>query len=281
MTYYRPLYEVVHDHIAWAQSDNPRVRLGYPMFDSRTNGVAVGEMLMFLARSGTGKTAWACNVAVANRFTPQVFFSLEMDAGKVAQRMAAIYTDVPTASIEQDITVHGDSGALEAFTRDFQKLAIIDRPGLSLKQMGDALGEITEAWGGLRPRLVIVDYLELIKAGIAADAGEGVDKVSRKAKDLAREWQVALVLLHQLKKGDGRNDWGPITRSDARYGGDTAADYTLGAYRPGMDPNSGEPMSAFYLQFLKTRASGGLHPHGAYHHWNEDTLKITPPGGAR
>ena len=127
--FYRPLYEVVNDHVAWAQSDNPRVRLGFPVFDSRTGGVALGEMMMFLARSGTGKTAWACNVAVNNRHTPQLFVSLEMDAGKVAQRMAAIYTNTPTAAIESDIINYGDSGALEAFTRDFQRLAIIDKPG--------------------------------------------------------------------------------------------------------------------------------------------------------
>lgn len=275
MSFYRPLPDIAEAHAQWAQSDDPRIPLGYPIFDKRTKGAAIGELVMFLARSGTGKTAWGCNVVVNNRRVPTVFFSLEMEARYIAQRCAAIYSNQPTEHIEQNLKNYGTDSALELFVQDFPYLAIIDQPGMGLRDMGKAIGEVTEAWGGHRPRLVIIDYLELVRAP-AMSAVEGIDTISRKLKDWTREQQVVTVVLHQLKQAESKkDDWGPVSRRDARYGGDVAADYTLAAYRPGLAPGSDYPTTDFYMQFLKTRTSGGLHPSGLWHYFDEPTLRIT------
>ena len=276
MQYATPLYETVESHRAWAAQQDARIPIGFPFFDQRTGGVALGEMMMFLARSGVGKTAWACNVAANLRRVPQVFFSLEMQGRYIAQRTAAIHCNVPTKHIEWDLRNHGESSALDQLVRDFPYLSVIDKPGMTLRQMGEALDEVSEMWRGVKPRIVIIDYLELIKAA-SMSAVEGVDGVSRKLKDFAREHDCAVVVLHQLNAAGGEG-WEPVKRTHARYGGDVAADYTLAAYRPSLKPDAYND-GGIWLQFLKTRTDGGLHPGGVWHSFDEATLRIRPPSG--
>lgn len=273
MQYATPLYETVESHREWARQADARIPIGYPFFDSRTGGVALGEMLMFLARSGVGKTAWACNVAEMARRVPQVFFSLEMQGRYIATRIAAIHCNVPTKHIEWDLRNHGQSNALDQLVRDYPYLSIIDRPSMTLRQMGEALEEVESMWIGVKPRLVIIDYLELIKSA-SMSAVEGIDGVSRKLKDFAREHDVAVIVLHQVNLQGGEG-WEPLTRRAARYGGDVAADYTLAAFRPSMKPDAVND-GGMWLQFLKTRTDGGLHPGGVWHAFDEQTLRIRP-----
>lgn len=299
MPRYRPLGAVAEEHAAWATSDDPRIPLGFWSIDQRLGGgVAQGEVLMFLAQSGVGKTAWACNVALHNRTRPVVFFSLEMDARMLLQRMAAIYCQRPTGWIEAAVRAQGHSPDMAKVVQDFPHLAIIDDPHMSLVDMGVSLDEVAEAWG-LRPRLVIIDYLELIRAkGIGP--GEKIDRVSRELKDWSRRHGVATVVLHQLNMGGGRisfssdndtygrrqeMDMGhmPVTTKSARYGGPTAADYVIGAYRPALDPKM-MPMEKqnrapeFFLQVLKIRAGGGLDLLGTRYHYDANTLRLSKWG---
>lgn len=273
MEYVVPLYETIEQHREWALRADARIPIGFPFFDIRTGGVALGEVCMFLARSGVGKTAWACNVAEMARRVPQVFFSLEMQGRFIASRIAAIHVDVPTRHIESDLKSYGESGALDQLARDYPYLSICDKPGMTLRQMGAALDELETMWLGVKPRLVIIDYMELIKSA-SMTAVEGLDAISRKLKDFARERDVAVIVLHQLNLSDSESGgWSPVRLRDARYGGPTAADYVLAGYRPSVKPGAYQD-GLIQLQFLKTRTDGGLHPGGVGHTFNEATLRI-------
>jgi len=270
-----PLYETIESHREWASKEDARIQIGYPFFDSRTGGIALGEVCMFLARSGVGKTAWACNVAEMARRVPQVFFSLEMQGRFIASRIAAIHSNVPTRHIEWDLKNHGESSALDQLHRDFPFLTIVDTPGMSLRQMGEALDEAEIMWLGVKPRLIIIDYMELIKSA-AMSAVEGLDGISRKLKDFARERDIAVVVLHQLNLSDAESGgWSPVRLRDARYGGPTAADYVLAGFRPSTKPGAYQD-GLIQMQFLKTRTDGGLHASGVGHSFDDATLRIRP-----
>ena len=87
----------------WATSGLTRVPTGYPLFDSSTNGgIAPGEVVLFLARTSVGKTWWALNmIANQDETTPMIFFSLEMHARYILQRLAGIASNPPTIDIER------------------------------------------------------------------------------------------------------------------------------------------------------------------------------------
>lgn len=290
---FRSLRQVVQEHYDWASSETFRIPLGWSFFDNATGGgCGLGEVVMMLAYSGVGKTWWACNVAVNNPNVPCVFFSLEMQARALAQRMAAVAYGIPTWDTENQVRTQGFSDGLERLVVDYPRLAIEDQPALSLSAMGDTINQVTDDWGE-PPKLVVIDYLELVKAGPALSSLEAVDRVSRALKDFAREFDVALIVLHQTNNNEAArisNDWGtrggsrvdaghqPLTRKAARFGGDVAADYTIGVYKPSLDPNMAETVRAFRehelrMQLLKNRGGNTLYLDGIEHYvdtsnWN-------------
>lgn len=279
VTYYRPLSEVTRDYVRWATSEHPRVGTGFDFFDSRTQGgCAAGEVLMFQARSGVGKTAVAGNIVAGNRHLPTVFFSLEMHARYIAMRLAAITTGTATKRIEYDLRTTGRSLALQELVELYPRLAIIDKPGMSLKEMGVACQEAAQVWQE-HPQLIVIDFLELIGGVPSLSAVEAVDKVARKVKDFAREQDAVVLLLHQVGRGEGGAGEEPLSMASGRYGGEISADYVLGAYRPCMrkgisaDDYENERWQIF-LQFLKTRGGSELHPSGFLHQFNPDTMQI-------
>lgn len=279
MTFFQPLKTTVRQYADWAQSDHPRIATGFPILDSRTSGgIAQGEVLLFMARSSVGKTAVACNM-VLNAAVPTVIFSLEMHGRYIAKRLAAIHSDVPDEGVEFDLRTTGKSEPFEKLVADYPKLTVIDKPAMSLKEMGVAMTEASEEWGET-PSLVVIDYTELIGGVPSLGAAEAVDKVCRKVKDFAREWDCALILLHQVGRGEGGAGAEPLSLTAARYGGETQADYVLGAYRPCLRLGiTQEEYLAdrwqIFLQFLKTRGGSSIHPGGLLHYFDVNSMRIS------
>ena len=295
---FKPLEESAAELTEWASGDSPRIRLGFPVIDDKTQGgPAPGELVMVLARSGVGKTSVGCNIARNVQGTPTVFFSLEMASRMLLLRMAAINTDSPTYVIEQQLRYQGSSRPVNSTVGEFPMLSICDDPAMSIKGMGNYLDDAEEVWGE-PAKLVIIDYLELIKAPLGT--GEGVatvDTVSRKLKDFARERDCVVVVLHQLSMGASKSkktpggkgnetDHGhlPVGRLDAKFGGDVAADYTLGIYRPALDPalplgDKEALKNVIKIQFLKSRGGSELDFWGEEYHYNDQSLRITSEPG--
>lgn len=278
--FYKPLKDVVREYRTWAQSDHPRIATGYPILDDRTNGgIAQGEVLLFIARSSVGKTAVALNM-ILNAHVPTVMFSLEMHGRYIAKRLAAIHSDVPDDKLEYELRTTGQSEAFERLVADYPNLAVIDKPAMSLKEMGAAMDEITHDWGQ-RPQLVVIDFMELIGGVPSFSAVEKVDTVARKVKDFAREWDTGLILLHQVGRGEGGAGAEPLSLISSRYGGEVSADYVMGAYRPCLrvgisQEQYEEERWQIFFQFLKTRGGSQLHPGGDLHFFNVNTMRISP-----
>ncbi len=245
---------------------------------------------MFISRPGVGKTWWGLNVLDANVDTPAIFFSLEMHSRYLLKRLAAIHTNTPTGHIEQSLREGGQSPAVEKTVADFTRLVLGDRPGIGIPDMLAAADDYADEFG-VRPKLVIVDYLELVQA-FGLSETESVKKLAKSLKDMAREMDAVVVVLHQVARGvsvkrrhsdQAYVDEGhrPLTKGHAMHGGEASADYMIGAFRPAMDPEMPNPErirrdNDFRLQFLKTRGDYQIDPHNAVqHHWDQPTGRIT------
>ena len=274
----RDLPEVRDELYQWATSDVVRVPMGYRFFDDRTQGgMAPGQAMILLARTGVGKTWWLINVAVNNPNVPTVFFSLEMDARYILGRVASTNTGQATNRIENTMRDIGTSPAVDSTCDDLPLLYIEDTPDIGLADMSQVLDDYRDRTGS-PARLVLVDYLELVR-NWGTTQMENVQSMARAMKVFAREHDVALVVLHQVKRGDSNAGHRPLDLTDGKFGGEESADYVLGLYKPSLNPAISQELrerldSDIRLQFLKTRTGGGIHPDGVRHHWNPDTGRI-------
>jgi replicative DNA helicase len=277
----RDLPEVKAELYRWASSDIVRVPIGYSFFDDRTQGgMAPGQVMIMLARTGVGKTWFLVNVAVNQPQIPTVFFSLEMHGRYILERLASVYSDTATTVIETGMRTHGASSAVEAAASGLPLLHIEDEPDLGLGDMTKVLDDY-ETRVGQRPRLVLIDYLELISTWGESQM-DSVQSMARALKNFAREHDVALVVLHQVKRGEANAGHKQLDLTDGKFGGEESADYVLGMYKPSLSPNVTQDIRErmekdIRFQFLKTRTGGGIHPDGVRHVWNPDTGRISEP----
>lgn len=297
------LDSVQNDLVRWATSDISRVPTGYQVVDKPTGGgPAPGELLMFIARPGVGKTFWGLNVVANNPTTPALFVSLEMHARYMLKRLAAIHTGTPTAQIEKSLREHGWSAAVDKTVQEFPKLVFWDQPGVGLPELHQMVEDYREERQE-NPKLVVIDFLELLRS-FGATETESVKRMAMELKNFAREEDVVVIILHQVARGTAIKRRGdeqayvdeghrPLTKGHAAHGGEYSADYMVGAYRPGLDPTLANIQREFVkrdfrLQLLKSRGDEEFNPNQAVQHdWDPATGRISeinyqyymPPGG--
>jgi hypothetical protein len=232
-----------------------------------------------MACSSVGKTAIGLNVVRQNPDVPAVFFSLEMSWRMLSARLVAMHTGLTTRQLETQVrsTLAIAPEALRT-AHDFPLFYCDDTPALTLVMMDRALEEATKVMG-VRPRLIVMDYLELITGAGGTNGTEQVDKVARKVRDWTRKNDVATYCLHQVGKGDGGPGAEPLDLVSGRYGGHQPFDYVVGAYAPRLE--KGITVDKFhrvkdevYLQLLKNR-NGEAMPAGQRHRLDSSTLRLS------
>lgn len=277
----KTLAEATQEYRVWATNPNPRLALGYPIIDERTNGgPALGEVVLFTARSQVGKTTFALNVIEnLGGDIPAVFFSLEMNARYLVPRLSAMHTGTPTLDIENAMRAGRVPDAVVKTVQDHPWLAVPDKPAMSLKEAAIVLKEAEDRFGK-KVKFVVFDYLELMGGTATLSTLDKIDQLTRRTKDFAREHDVVVLILHQVGRGEGGEGAEPLDIASSRYGGEVAADYVLGAYRPclrkGIDQQAYlTERWNFYMQFLKTRGGSELHPQGMLHHLDPFSMRLT------
>jgi len=199
---------------------------GYADFDSMTSGFQPGEFYVLAARPGIGKTALAlCMTArQAIQYEKSVgFFSCEMSKNMIVQRLLAITGNFnlqkvrrgyPTKTAYHKMT----DGAGQLYVK---RILINDTPGISLADLRMEARMMRRR--GIE--IIWVDYLTLIKHG---DRGmpkhEQVGEISKALKNLARELNIPVVALSQVR----RNAEGSMpSLADLRQSGEIEEDADL------------------------------------------------------
>lgn len=224
-----PMRTIVREAFAaLARGEAPggsRIFSGIPALDEALS-VSAGDLVVLAARPGMGKSAlaagWAAHVAlppvdgfdarVDNGHGASLIFSVEMDRAQVAQRLVCAQARFPLPAFRRG-DVHGPSwGELQQAAQVVQDLAcwVDDTPAPTIAHLRGSIQSVkrqlgTEPqWGGVVPlRLVVVDYLQLLKPAQrkGQNREQEVAELTRQAKELAREERVAIVLLSQLNRG--------------------------------------------------------------------------------
>lgn len=229
------LEEHIHQWRLQSQEPAQRIPLGLSSLDRAVVGVAAGEVCTLAARSGAGKSVVATQVMANNPHVPTIFLSLEMPSTQVMQRLYAQVTDRPAADVVLATMDNQLPPDIEALAEKLPLHVVVDTPAIRLTEASAYL-ENYDTYFGQRPKLVIIDYLE--ELGGMKQSGntsaEGVAAMAAAVKNWSKQEKVAVLMLHQLNQG--REIHEEPTRSSLRYGGYTEADFVIGMYRPGLDP---------------------------------------------
>lgn len=272
----------LEDFRAWATDPTPRIGLGLPFFDKRTNGgLAKAECAMVLAYSSVGKTWIGLNAIANNPRIPTLFFSLEMSWRQVVSRVVAITSGIPTWELEKMLR---DGSTPQQYIETgihYPFLLGDDRSETGAKEMKQAIMD-AGAKIGQPIRLVIIDYLELMGGAGMLGKSEQVDKAAQKIRSIAKDCDCSVIVLHQVGKTDGSGGFEPLSLDSGKYGGHQPMDYVIGAYAPRLNMKLTEhqrddAQDELYLQLLKNR-NGKAHPGGVRHKLDQTTGRITPWG---
>lgn len=201
------------------------ITLGLPSFDRRIDGFNPGELVTIMARTTVGKTFLALNILNHLAASPLrlAMFSLEMPKSAVAERLMEIFFGFTRYEIKQK-SLDG-SLYMPDFEARFESLDIYDKIY--------SASEIRRHIEGKRYQAVVIDFLHLVRSEAIGGPYVQISQIIRDLKQIAKDMQCVLFLLHQLSRqaGDGGDK---VELKHARDSGqiEELSDFVIGAWRP-------------------------------------------------
>ncbi|MDX1956779.1 MAG: replicative DNA helicase [Chitinophagaceae bacterium] len=217
---------------------------GFPGLDRVTYGWQNTDLIILAARPAVGKTAFALNLARnaalnANKPTPVAFFSLEMSAGQLVQRILSAESEIWLEKISRGKMEEHEMKQL--YARGIQRLAqapifIDDTPALNIFELRAKCRRLKNKHN---IGMVIIDYLQLMSGTNDNRQGnreQEISNISRNLKGLAKELSIPIIALSQLSRAvETRKEGNKMPQlSDLRESGaiEQDADMVMFLYRP-------------------------------------------------
>ncbi len=217
---------------------------GLDDFNSLTGDLRRGELMYLGGRPSMGKTALSLRLALgaAEAGSGTLFISLEMRVHELATRaIADLVFDYGQSPGFDSIR----RGKLDHFTRERISearqrigkfpLILTDPASLNIGRLAMMIRRYKRRMelDGQTLDLVVIDYLGLIKGPKGVKRFEEVGEISRTLKAVAKECDVALIVLAQLNRECERRDDKRPMLSDLRDAGDIEqdADQVMFVYR--------------------------------------------------
>jgi len=235
LTEYYDRIEYLHQH----QGEMVGLPTGFIDLDRLLGGMQRSDLIIVAGRPGMGKSSLGMSIAhnaALKHKAVVAFFSLEMSAEQLVQRLIAGETAIPSQrlrigdirDIEWDKFVKASGSLAET------AIFIDDTPSPSPMEIRTKCRRLAAEYG---LDLIIIDYMQLMRSGVRSENRvQEVSYISRQLKALARELNVPVVAMSQLSRAvESRQDKRPIL-SDLRESGtiEQDADVVMFIYRDEM-----------------------------------------------
>jgi replicative DNA helicase len=200
---------------------------GFHRVDELTGGLQPDTLTIIGARPGVGKTSLALNIAqnVAKANNRVLFYSLEMTAERMVNRMLSSMTMIPGGKIVRGMLSPEEFRRVKQAAEELRQypIAMADTTFTS-----EGLADDAEKWAeraaaapGPPLGLVVVDYLSLLRDAAKVNENERVARISSNLRALARPdyLNIPIIALVQLNRSvEGRENKIP-NMSDIRDSG--------------------------------------------------------------
>jgi replicative DNA helicase len=176
---------------------------GFDDLDSWTAGFQKSELVIIGARPSIGKTALALTMAshiTMDKKIPAAFFSLEMSDIALILRLISSEARLESEKIRKGILSNSDKAKIfQAAERIYEApLFIVDTPGMKLLELRSLARRLRFLHD---VQIIFIDYLTLITSDNRdMPRHEQIAEISRSLKSLARELDIPVVALSQLRR---------------------------------------------------------------------------------
>ncbi len=233
---------------------------GLTDLDSMTSGFQRSELSIIGARPSVGKTALALSmaqhIAVTDKI-PAAFFSLEMSDMQLMQRLISAEARISSQKIRTGLLKLSDLQSLQGAAGNIYEapLYIIDTPNLKLLDLR-AMARRLRAQQGVE--IIFIDYITLIGSeNTLIPRHEQIAEISRSLKSLARELNIPVVALSQVRRdAEGKKP----TLADLRESGsiEQDADVVMFLHRDRLsDSKDGDQPAAIDTELIIAKQRNG------------------------
>jgi DNA primase len=215
--------------------DKGQISTGFPSLDAAFRYTRKTEAVFIAAYASVAKTFFAGEIALYNAIAQKknvIFFSMEMTAGSLYERLIASLFGKKTWEIEQMVR-QGDPTVFKVREILGKHLYVVDTNNLSVEDVKDRVRVANARLFESPTDVIIIDYLQYMKG---TGDFEGISKAAKDIKGLAKEMDVVVYCLSQLSRQGC--PWIRPTMKDMKGSGDieASADSIIGLWRPGKDP---------------------------------------------
>ena len=183
--------------------------LGIPGLDESLSGLHAGDLFGVMARPGIGKTLLLCNLAtyIAEFGVGHVFVSLEMPAAQIVERLMRITYELG----RHQLIERQQAGTLdpEPYRQRFQHFVIVDRPGLSVREIEAAVEEAAVEQLQVPLEVVTIDHLGLIGGSRHTNRYERISTIAQDLQAMTKRLEVVALIANQVSReagGDGSRE---------------------------------------------------------------------------
>lgn len=252
--------KLAYEDFIHAHDNRGKVRgvpTGFSGIDRRFGGFHKGDLIFLGARPSMGKTALMVNLALNASAAGHAvgLISGEQSSMQIAQRSYALTANVAAENLRNGNIEDEEWSRLTQATAQLVKanVRIFDRSAPTLDEVCRTARRWKQEYG---TAILFVDYLQRITVPKAQGRIEEVSEVARGLKTLARDLDMPIVALAQVKAevdkrpGDKRPHLGDIANSDEAT---READQIAFLYRDDVYDRTREPNGIAELNFEKNR----------------------------
>lgn len=247
--------------------------VGFNEIDKITSGFQNGDLIILAARPGVGKTAISLNfllnaardIVLRKQQDKEkvVMFSLEMGLDQIGRRLISLASNIDGTKLRTSNLTKSEFDHVKVRSSEIASLPILidDTSDLSVVDIQSKLKQIANQY---TIKLVIVDYLQLIKApklhGQQQNRQAEISTISRMLKLFARQIKTPIIALAQLsraiEKRGGNTE--PIL-SDLRESGaiEQDADLVTFLYVPDSDSSDSKTATRLNVQYIIAKHRNG------------------------
>lgn len=222
---------------------DPGIPTGFIDLDHMITGLRGGHMVIIAARPGQGKTALVMdimrNASIRNEM-PTMIFSLEMSKLELTQRVLAAESSVLLGNIIKGTLDDQGWGKLGEAAEKLSKAPLIidNSTDITITDIVAKARMWVEKHG---VKMIVVDYLQLLRADGYASREQEIAAYSRAMKLLAKQCNVPVIVLSQINRESAKAGRKPQS-SDLRESGalEQDADLIMMLDRPDAENDNSE-----------------------------------------